>query len=147
MRANGAARRVRRFLSFLKDEVHFGGFKAGQLDIETEVDQRLQLDGQDFPVPPCLLSELVVGEDVSPLIGLAEMRQPYGRHLPHAEQLGGGHPAVARNDLSLVVNENRVAEAELQDAVRDLPDLLPRVCPRVPQIRPERFDRKGLDLH
>jgi hypothetical protein len=54
---------------------------------------------------------------------------------------------VARNDLSLVVNENRVAEAELQDAVRDLPDLLPRVCPRVPQIRPERFDRKGLDLN
>jgi len=35
---------------------------------------------------------------------------------------------------------------KLQDAVRDLPDLLLRVRSGIPRVRPERFDRERLNL-
>jgi hypothetical protein len=54
---------------------------------------------------------------------------------------------MARNDLALVIDQYRIIEAELQNAVGDLSKLLARMCPGVPRIRPKRFDRKSLDLH
>ena len=63
-------------LGFLEKEIDLGGLEARQLDLEVEVDQGLQLDRQDLPVPAGLLGQSVVGKDVGPLLGLREVGQP-----------------------------------------------------------------------
>jgi hypothetical protein len=59
-----------RFAGILEDEVDFWHFETGQLDFKIEIDQALQLDGQKPLVPPGLLGEPVVRQDVSALLGL-----------------------------------------------------------------------------
>ena len=108
----------------LEDDVDLRHLEPGQLDLDVEVDQALQLDRQKLLVPAGLLGELVVGQDVGALIGLAQMRQPAGGHRVDAEELGGFHAAMAGDDLLVIVDQDRIAEAELLDALRDLPDLL-----------------------
>jgi hypothetical protein len=46
----------------------------------------------------------------------------------------------------MIVNENGIVEAKRQNAVGDLPDLLPGVGPSVARVRPKRFNRNGFDL-
>jgi len=75
---------------------------------------------------------------------LRHLRPPY-RHGLHAEDLGGLNSAVARDDLPVVVDKHRVAEAKPLDALGDLADLLFGVCSCIALIWPERFDR--LDAH
>jgi hypothetical protein len=75
------------------------------------------------------------------------VRQLDGGHLLDTQQLCGRHPAVAGNDLVLVVDEHGIAEAKPLDALSDLANLLVGVCARVARIRSKRFDRERFDLH
>ena len=59
-----------RLARLVDDEVDLGQAEAGQLDVEVEVDQRLQLDREDLLVPAGIERELVVGEHVGPPLGL-----------------------------------------------------------------------------
>jgi hypothetical protein len=140
------ARLAGRLLSFLETQIDFGRLEADQLDLEVEVDQGLQLDRQDLAVPAGSLRQAVVGQDVRPPLGLGEVGQPYGRHHQQAQQLGGSDAPVAGDDLPVVANQHRVAEAEPLNAFCNLPDLLFGVGPGVAGIGLERFGRKHLDL-
>lgn len=136
-----ATRSTGGFVRRVEDEVDLGSLEAGQLDLEIQRHQRLQLDRKDLPVPPGFLGQAVVSQNVGPLFGLAEVRQLNGWHLLDAQQLCGRHAAMARNDLPLVIDQYGIAETELLDALGDLADLLSRMRPRITRIRPERFDR------
>ena len=47
----------------------------------------LQLDSQDLAIPAGLLGELVVGEDVGPLLRLREVRESQAGHGIESERL------------------------------------------------------------
>ena len=51
-------------------------FEACKLDIEIEINELLQFDRQNFPVPPGLLGQPVVGQDVRPLLGCRQVGEP-----------------------------------------------------------------------
>ena len=61
--------------ALVEHEVDLGEAEAGQLDIELEVDQRLQLDREDLLVPAGVERQLVVGEHIGAALGVGEVRQ------------------------------------------------------------------------
>ena len=65
------ARGAGRLTSFFEDEVDLRHLEPGQFDVDVDLDQPLKFNRQQLPVPPGLLGELVVGQDVGALIGLA----------------------------------------------------------------------------
>jgi hypothetical protein len=137
----GTGRRVRRRLArIVEDQVDLRLAEARQINLEIEVDQRLQFLRQDLTVPAAILGELVVGEEVSAPFRRSEVGEAKGRDLFHAEELGGLDPAVPGNDLAVVTDEDRIIESEPLDALGDLLDLLLRVRPRVAAIGPQRAD-------
>ena len=140
----GTARLAGGLPGFLQAKVDLGGLEARQLDLEVEVDQGLQLDRQDLPVPASLLGQPVVGKDVGPLLCFREVGEPNGRHDGDAEKLCRGDPPVPGDDLALLIDQNRIAEAKALYAFGNLADLLLGVCTRVVRVGPERFDRKHL---
>jgi hypothetical protein len=54
---------------------------------------------------------------------------------------------MAGNDLLCIVDQDRVAESELLDAVRDLLNLLLRMRPGIVWVRPQLADKYIFDLH
>src|SRR5436305_1327410 len=75
------------------------------------------------------------------------MRQPDRGNGVDAEQLGGFDPPVTGDDLILVINKDRIAEAKSLDAIRDLTDLLFAVRPRIVRVGPQLADKRVLDVH
>jgi hypothetical protein len=142
----GAGRLPRRLGGFVERDVDVGCREAGDLDIEVELDQPLQLNGEDLAIPAGLLGQPVVGEHVGPLLGLGEMREPNGRDGGEADQLGRLDPSVTGDDLAGIVDQHRVRKAEPFDAVGDLPDLLLRMSARVVLIGLQPAQRAELDL-
>jgi hypothetical protein len=65
------ARGAGRLASFLKDEVDLRHLEPGQFDIDVELDQPLQFNRQQLPIPPGRLGEPIVGQDIGALIGVA----------------------------------------------------------------------------
>ena len=53
----------------------------------------------------------------------------------HAQKLGGFHPAVAGQNIVLPVNQDRIGEPKLFDAVGNLPDLLLGMGPSILRLR------------
>jgi len=51
------------------------------------------------------------------------MREPASRHRVDAQDLGGFDAAMADDDLLCIVDQDRITEPELLNAVGDLPDL------------------------
>lgn len=129
----------------LDGEINLRKRKAGQRYIETDVDERLQLDGKRLGVPPSVLGELVVGEHIgTPLVG-TQVRQFQRRDFQKAQALGGQDTAVAGDDLAVVTDEDRIGETEPLDAVGDLLDLPPGVRSRVAGVRFEKPHRHHFD--
>jgi hypothetical protein len=60
--------------------LELGGVEAEQIEVEPFVAQPAELLGQQRLVPAGGGGELVVGDDVGPLLGLGEMLQPHDRH-------------------------------------------------------------------
>ena len=100
----------------VEEEVDLGEREAGELDVELEIDEGLQLDREDIAVPAGVQRELVVGDHVGPALRRAQVGQPERRHALQAEQLGGLDPAVTGDDLVLIADQDRVGEAEALDA-------------------------------
>src|SRR5262249_55527414 len=71
---------------------------------------------------------------------------PHGRYDADAENLCRRDPSVPGNDLALIIDQDRIAEAKLPDALGNLVDLLLGVGTRVVCVGPERFDRKHIHL-
>ena len=90
-------------LPFVQEEVDLGRFEAGQLDFESEIDKLLQLDGQDFPVPAGFQRDLVVREDIGPLLRLAHVGNPDRGDSGQSEKLGCLQAAMAGKNLKVIV--------------------------------------------
>src|SRR5262249_44393007 len=108
----GTTWRPSRLPGLLQAKVDLGGLEARQLDLEVEIDQRLQLDRQNLPVPAGLLGKPVIGKDVSPLFWLGQVGERHGRHDADAEELCRRDPSVSGDDLALIIDQDRIAEAK-----------------------------------
>src|SRR5438132_826867 len=97
----------------------------------------LELDGQDFRVPAGIEREPVIGNHKGPLLLLAEMLDPDYRDGLHAQELGSLEATVARNDLVIAVDQQRIVEAKFLDRGSNLLDLLLRVHSGVGMSRSE----------
>jgi hypothetical protein len=73
------------------------------------------------------------------------MTQPDRRDAVQAEQLCGLDPAMAGDDLAVLSDQNRIGEAELPDAVGDLPDLFLGMGSGIAGMRPQARDRDRFD--
>src|SRR5262249_2006538 len=78
------------------------------------------------------------------LLRRTQVVEPDGRYLRHPEQLGGLEAAVTGDDPAVGSYQDRIDEAELPDAVGDLPQLPGRMGARVARIRFEGGDRPRL---
>src|SRR5438552_8079789 len=115
-----AAGRVINLAYFVEDEVDLGSIESGQLDLEIEVDEPLQLEAQELSIPARLLRQFVVGQDVRTHIGFAQMRETHSRYCIDANEFVSFDATVTGHDLFLVIDQDRIAEAELLYALGDL---------------------------
>ena len=76
------------FAHAFDNQIRFGWLKAGQVDVEANVDQVLKLDREHLVVPTRLFCQAIVRKNVGPLVGFAQMRQPHTRHGLHIQLLG-----------------------------------------------------------
>jgi hypothetical protein len=60
-----------------------------QVQIKPKITQLTQLERQKFVVPACIKRQLVVGNDVGPLLGLRPARGYHHRHLGHLKPPSG----------------------------------------------------------
>jgi hypothetical protein len=135
----------RRLSGFIEQHIDLGQGEAGDLDVEFQIDQRLQLDCQHLAVPAGIEGQLVVGQHIGPALGRIEVGQAQRRNTLHAQQLCGFHPAVAGDDLVIIADQDRIGEAEALNAVGDLPDLILGMEAGVFRERPQTCD--GHRLH
>ena len=109
--------------------VYLDGFQAlrvktGDPGVKVQSLQTLQLDFQQLRVPCCRLAQPVVCQDVCLALGLRQIGHQHTGHLAHALRPGGLHPAVARDNVVVSVDQHRRYKAELPQAGPDLVDLL-----------------------
>ena len=75
------------------------------------------------------------------------MRKPDSGNGMETEKLGGFDSSVTSDNLAIVINEDRIAETKLFDALRDLLDLLLAVRPCVVCIGPQLAHQSVFYLH
>ena len=122
--------------------------ETDDLDIEVELDlaERLELYRQQFFIPTGQLGQAVVGDDVCLDLCFGEVAQPDCRDLFEPEQLRRCQTPVARDDLPVLIDQDRVSPAECLDGRSDMPDLLVRVGTGISRIRPEGRDSEMFNL-
>jgi hypothetical protein len=136
--------RLRRLRAF-NDQVDFGHFETGDSEVDNDLGQVLQFDREDLSVPTRPRRELIVREDIGALFIGAEMLDPEDRDLGHADERGGGDPAVSGNDHPGLVDQNRIEKAERLQAISNQFDLALGMGAGVARIYFEGFDRNPLD--
>jgi len=116
-----------------------------KVEVAVEFGDCSQLQREQVVVPAGQLGEPVVGNDIGPLLGLRHVFETQHGHRRHTEQLCCLDPAVARDHLSVPVDQNRVGKAKAFDARRDLLDLFLRVGARIAFMRPEIGNSHGFE--
>ena len=114
----------RALFGVVQENVDFGEGEAGELDVELNVNEGLELDRQDIAIPAGVLRKLVVGDHIGAALRLGQVRQPERQDALNPEELCCLDPAMAGDDLVLIADEDRVGETEALDASGDLLDLL-----------------------
>ena len=122
-----------------------GGVEAEEIEIEPLVAQPADLLGQQLIVPARGGRELVVSDDVGPLLRFGEMLQPHHRHLGETKLPCRHQPAVASEDSVDLVDQDRVGEAELDHRGGELRHLILAVGARVALVGAQPLDRPQLD--
>ena len=79
--------------------------------------------------------------------GAIEQLRWAGGHRVDVEELGGFHATVTGDDLPVIIDQDRIAEAELRDAVRDLADLLLRMRPGIVRVWPQIANTSKFNFH
>ena len=121
------------------------GEQPGQLLFGEAQQIKPPIGGLKFPefrrehlfIPPGVLANAVVGQNVSPLLRFAEMVEHDHRNLIQAEFARRQEAPVAGDDPGVGVHQDRVVEPERRDAGGDLRDLFVRVRPGVARERDE----------
>ena len=124
----------------------FAIVETGEIEIEASRLQIRQFQGQQFIVPAGTLGELVLGQDEGALLPLGQVGQFDHRQIRHVELARREDATVPGDDAALAVDQDRVVEAELPDAGRDLGDLFLAVRARIAGIGDQRLDRAIVDL-
>jgi hypothetical protein len=132
---------------FVQHQIDFGEREAGDLHVEIEIDEGLQLNREYLAIPAGIQRKLVVGEDVSPALRRIQVGQANRRDGLQADELGCLHPAMSGDDLVIITDQDRIGEAELPDAVGDLPDLLLGMGTGIPGTGSQAGDRHRLNDH
>ena len=96
----------------------------GEIEVDVEVGEILELDREQVPIPAGILGELVVGDHISADIRLAHARQLDGRDRHAAEQLRGRDTAMPGDDAVRIIDQDRIGESEPPDRRGDLLNLL-----------------------
>ena len=99
-----------------------------------------------LPIPARIFGDLVVGQEQCALLSLAQPFENDHRHLAEAEKIRGRKATVPQQDRVVLIDYERDHEAEGENAIGDLADLLLRMRPRVTWIGFERMGRNPLDL-
>ena len=137
--------RITRLFGFqsFNEPVDLGDGETSQLDAEVEIalHQGLQLFAQDLLVPAGIKGKLVVGNHIGTLFLKAHGLNEQTWHLGHAQKPCCLDPAMASQDCLLIVDKDRIGEAEALDAVGNLAQLLPRVHSGI--ARPRAQCRNG----
>jgi len=120
--------------------------EADQVDVEVLRLKRRKLCPEKIFVPACVERELIVGDDVSPLLCLAEMIQNDHGYLGQSQPPGGEEAAVAGDDARFGVYKDRVIEPKLCNACRNLGDLRVGMRPGIPDQGNQLVDQPQLDV-
>jgi hypothetical protein len=134
-------------MNLFEEEIDLPHIEAGQIEVNVEADEALQFDRQQLLVPAGGGSNFIVGDDVSTLVRLAEVRDPARWHGFKAQQLGSFHTTVPGYDLIRVIDQDGVAKAKLLDALGDLTNLLLRMRPGVVHVRSQVSYSHEFDFH
>src|SRR5215207_3235143 len=134
-------------LGVIEQDIDLGKREAGELKIELHVNEGLQLDRQDIPIPAGVLRKLVVSDHIRPPLGVIEVRQPERRDAFDAKELRCLDPAMTGNDLVLIADEDRIRETEALDASGNLLDLFLGVGASVFGVGTQVPDAHGLNGH
>ena len=119
---------LRRFGS-LDEKIDLGHLKSGRrhIELDGDLDQMLQFDRENIGIPAGSRRQLIVSQDVRAFLVVAEMLDADSRNLSHADSLGCGDPSMASDNHAVLVNQDRIDEAERLQAVGDQFDLALRV--------------------
>ena len=120
----------------IQQQVQFGGFKAGEFQIEIQIHfgKSLEFDFQNLAIPSRQFGQTVVCDHIGPPLGGRQMRQLDCRHFFHAQLFCSCHAAVAGDDTAVAIDQNRVGEAEVLDRRRNLIDLFGAMCARIARV-------------
>jgi hypothetical protein len=105
--------------------------ETGNGEMEVLVLQCLQFQLQELFVPTCGLRQPVVGENVSPTLGLAEVIEDDDRHLAEVQFARRQQPAMTGDDPGVTVHQDRRVEPKLPNAGRNLCNLPVGVRPGI----------------
>jgi hypothetical protein len=108
--------------------------------------KKLELFGQDDLIPAAVEGELIVGDREPTALSFTEAADGDRRHFRQAGLQRRCEAAVASNDATCLVDQDRIVEAAVGDGGGDLGDLLLRMGAGVSRIRPQFADRPISDF-
>ena len=115
------------------------------LDMKTGFRQQwsklLQFLSEAPAVPPGILGQLVVRQEIGPTFGLTEARYDHDGYVGKPEFLRGEPPAMASEDVPVLVGDYWRGKSEFIDAFSDLGDLLLGMFANIRRMRMQLFDR------
>lgn len=128
--------------------VDLASIEADCLDIEIDIliEEKTDFLAENIEISTCEFGELVVGNDIGPLLGPVHMRELDRRDFLQAKPLCRGMAGVPGEDTAFLVNDDRVVEPELPDRLGDQFNLLAGMRARLARIVFKRADRSVLDV-
>ena len=122
--------------------------EAGHRQVEVDLDRRQigEFQSQEVLIPAPVECDLVVGDAQRSLVRLVEAVQNDRRDLTHPGGFGSLKSAVAGNDQTICVYENRIGEAERFDRGNQLLDLPLRMAAGIARVRRQLDDRAINDV-
>ena len=112
------------------------------VEIQINIDQLLDFESKEGPIPARVLGKFVVGDDVGTYLVLRHVFEADRRDQLKTKLPCGRNAPVTGNNAVMTINEDRVPETKMPDAFSNLPDLFRRMCPRI--IRPVFERTRGL---
>jgi hypothetical protein len=111
-----------------RDLVDLHRLEAGNGNVEALLDEELgqlgELDGKALPIPARIFGDLVVGQEQCALLGLTQPFENNRRHLVEVEIDRGRMSTMPQQDRVDLIDYDGDHEAEGENAIGDLADLL-----------------------
>ena len=134
-------------LRFVQQQIDFGKGEARDLNVEVDIDKGLQFDREQSAIPAGVQASLLSAMHVSSALRRIEVGQPNRRDALQAHEPGCLDSAMAGDDLVIIADQHRIGEAELLNAIGNLPDLLLGMGTRIPCIGSQACDRQRFNDH